>query len=101
MLPVGVVLLATWVGAAEPALKTRKDQVSYAMAVAMARSVQRQGVEIDVGTFARGMQDVLSGGNLLMTQGEMREALGGVVGDIKEKQKRAEAARAVGEGTGK
>lgn len=92
MAVVGLGILAAQVGAAEePALKTTKDKVSYAMAVGMARTVQRQGVDIDVAVFTRGMYDVLQGGKLLMTQEEMKQVLGGVVSDLKEKQERAAA----------
>jgi len=88
----GLGLLSAGAGAAEdPVLKTRKDKVSYAMAVGMAKTAQRQGVEIDVAVFTRGMYDALQGGKLLMTQAEMKEALAGVVSDMKEKQERAEA----------
>lgn len=78
----------------KPALKTRQEQVSYAMAVAMARSVQRQGVELDVHAFTLGMQDVLAGRELRMSQPEMRKALGGVVGDLERKRAAARAAGA-------
>jgi FKBP-type peptidyl-prolyl isomerase-like protein len=96
---VGVVLLAAPVRAGEKPLKTRRDQVSYAMAVAMARSVQRQGVEVDVSVFAQGMSDALRGGALLMTQAEMREALAGVLGELKERQRRAAEPAPSGERT--
>jgi Domain amino terminal to FKBP-type peptidyl-prolyl isomerase len=89
---VGVGILAAQAGTAEePILKSKKDKVSYAMAVGMAKTVQRQGVEIDVAVFSRGMYDVLQGGKLLMTQAEMKEVLAGVVSDMKEKQKRAQS----------
>jgi FKBP-type peptidyl-prolyl cis-trans isomerase FklB len=92
MAVIGLGILAARAGSAEdPVLKTRKDKVSYAMAVGVARTAQRQGVEIDVAVFTRGMYDVLKGGKLLMTQEEMKEALGGVVSDLKEKQERAAA----------
>lgn len=88
---VGLGLLCAPVGAEERVLKTKKDKVSYAMAVGVARTIQRQGVEIDVAVFTQALYDVLQGGKLLMTQEEMKEALGGVVSDLKEKQERAGA----------
>jgi len=48
-------------------------------------------VEIDVGVFAMGMHDTLSGGKLLMTREEMQEALGGVLGDLQQKQRQGRA----------
>jgi FKBP-type peptidyl-prolyl cis-trans isomerase len=94
MLVIGSGLLALQVSAAgEPPLESRKEKVSYAMAVAVAKSVQRQGVEIDVEVFARGLRDALAGGKLLLTDGEMRTAMSGVVADLKRRQ--AEATKAV------
>lgn len=85
-------ILAAQAGAAQdPVLKTRKDKVSYAMAVGMARTAQRQGVEIDVAVFTRGMYDALQGGKLLMTQEEMKEVLRGVAAEVKQRQERAGA----------
>jgi FKBP-type peptidyl-prolyl cis-trans isomerase len=56
-------------------LETEKDKVSYAMAVAVARGIQRQGVEVDPEIFARGLADALSARKLLMSEQEVREAV--------------------------
>lgn len=77
--------------AEEPTLKTRKDKVSYAMAVSMAKTAQRQGVQIDVAVFTRGMYDALEGGKLLMTQEELKQVLGAVAAEMKQRQERAGA----------
>jgi FKBP-type peptidyl-prolyl cis-trans isomerase FklB len=93
----GFVLLAAPAGAAEePVLKTKKDKVSYAMAVGMARTAQRQGVQIDVAVFARGMYDALEGGKLLMTQEEMKQVLRAVGAEVKAKRERAGAGKKAG-----
>ena len=94
MLVVGIGLLAFRAGAGEKApLDTQKDKVSYAMAVAVAKSIQRQGVDVDVEVFARGLRDALSGGKLLLSESEMRQAMAGVLDELK--RKRADAARAI------
>jgi FKBP-type peptidyl-prolyl cis-trans isomerase len=95
MAVIGIGLLSVHVSAAEKQrpLETQTDKRSYAMAVAVAKSIQRQGVEIDVAVFARGLEDALSGGTLLMTQGELREAMSGVVGELKRKQTESEKTR--------
>jgi UDP-GlcNAc:undecaprenyl-phosphate/decaprenyl-phosphate GlcNAc-1-phosphate transferase len=101
MLVIGSALLAFQVGAAEKPLETQKEKVSYAMAVAVAKSVQRQGVEIDAVVFARGLRDALAGGKLLLTEDEMRLAMSGVVAELKRKQveatKAIESRKAAGE----
>ena len=90
----GLALLAVPGDASKPALTSRRDQVSYAMAVAVARSAQRQGVEIDVGIFAQGLDDALRGAKLRMTQDEMRRAIAGVVEELKGRQERSGPAAA-------
>lgn len=102
MAVVGIGLVAAQVSAGERrALETQKDRVSYAMAVAVAKSIQRQGVEIDLETFARGVEDVLSGGQLLMSEDELRQAMSGVVDELKRKQaeatKQTESRKAAGQ----
>jgi Domain amino terminal to FKBP-type peptidyl-prolyl isomerase len=92
MAAIGLGILAVQTAAAEePSLTTRKHKVSYAMAVSLAKTAQRQGVQIDVPVFTRGMYDALEEGKLLMTQDEMKQVLGGVMSEQKRKQERAQA----------
>ena len=72
----GAVLLAIQVSAEEtPVLKTMNDKVSYATGVEMARSFQRQGVEVDRELFLKGVKDGLSGNTLLMSDDEFHKTL--------------------------
>ena len=76
MLALGIVLMAAQVSAGEPsALKTQKEKVSYAAGVDMARSLQRQGVEVDRELFLKGVQDGLSGGTLLLSDDDINKML--------------------------
>ena len=76
LLVFGVVLLAVQVGAGEtPAFKTMKDKLSYATGVDMVRSFQRQGVEVDNDIFLRGVKDALSGGKLLLSEGDINKLM--------------------------
>jgi len=76
MVVLGAVLLATQVSAEETTvLKTKKEKVSYATGVEMARSFKRQGVEVDQDLFLMGVKDGLSGGTLLMSDDEFRKSL--------------------------
>jgi FKBP-type peptidyl-prolyl cis-trans isomerase FklB len=58
-----------------PVLKTQKEKVSYAAGVDMARSLQRQGVEVDRDLFLKGVQDGLSGGSLLLSDDDINKTL--------------------------
>ena len=72
----GAVLLAAQVSAEEtPVLKTLNDKVSYATGVEMARSFQRQGVEVDRELFLKGVRDGLSGDTLLLSEEEYHKTL--------------------------
>jgi len=76
MLALGIVLMAAQVSAGEtPALKTQKEKVSYAAGVDMARSLERQGVEVDRDLFLKGVKDGLSGGTLLLSDDDIKKML--------------------------
>ena len=58
-----------------PVLNTQKEKVSYAAGVDMARSLQRQGVEVDRDLFLKGVKDGLSGGTLLLSDDDINKML--------------------------
>jgi FKBP-type peptidyl-prolyl cis-trans isomerase len=72
--------------------ETNKDKVSYAMGVTMARSFERQKVELDPDFVARGLKDELSGGKLLVEETDLRAAMETLQGDLKNRQAAANAA---------
>jgi FKBP-type peptidyl-prolyl cis-trans isomerase len=78
--------------AAPPTLESGKDKLSYGMGVAVARTFQRQGAEIDVDVLARGMRDAMEGKRLLVPEAELRAALGRLQGDMKQKYTAARSA---------
>jgi len=91
---VGLGLLAAQASAEEnPPPKTRKEKVSYAMGVAMAKNIQRQPVEVDVDVLARGLRDALSGGKLLMSEEDLRTAMSDASAELKQKQREAASAK--------
>jgi len=67
-------------------MKEWKDKVSYSIGVDIGRSLQRNGTDASVDIIARGMQDVLSGTFLLMTDAEMKEVFEKVKADNAAKQ---------------
>ena len=96
MVVLGVALLAAPVCAEEtPVLKTMKDKVSYATGVDMARTFQRQGVEVDRDLFLKGVKDGLSGGTLLMSDDEFHKTL--KVFQAEQKMKLAERKKQLSE----
>lgn len=91
----GLGLLACQVTAKESRPpETPKEKASYAMGVAVAKNIQRQGVEIDRDVLVRGLRDALAGGKLLLGEEELRAALSGAAAEAKQRQLEAASARA-------
>ena len=75
MVVVGLVLLASRVGAGETAaLETPKERMSYGIGVEIARNFRRLGLDLDVDALIQAMRDVYSGGKLLMSEEDLRAA---------------------------
>src|ERR1700722_16311046 len=53
-------------------LKTDKDKTSYALGVAVGKSLQDQGADIVPNPGAQGLKDPLTDGKVLITDGEFR-----------------------------
>ena len=56
-------------------LKTEKDQVNYAIGVAIIGNFKKQGMDIDLPLVMKGMQDASSGEKLLLTNAELSRAV--------------------------
>ena len=56
-------------------LKTEKDKSSYAIGISIGKSLQRDGIDIDLAILQRGVTDTLAGGKLLLTEDEAKAAL--------------------------
>jgi FKBP-type peptidyl-prolyl cis-trans isomerase FklB len=78
---------------------TPKKQLSYAIGVAVARSVQTEDLTLDTDVLATGVKDGFSGKELLMGEDALRQAMAAF--DAGLKQKRAEATKAAAEGNRK
>jgi FKBP-type peptidyl-prolyl cis-trans isomerase FklB len=61
--------------ATAPALATTEDKVSYSIGSDLGKNLKRQGIAINPSVFARGMDDGMKGGTLLMTDEEMKKVL--------------------------
>jgi FKBP-type peptidyl-prolyl cis-trans isomerase len=73
----------------QPALKTQKDKLSYAIGLEMGKGVKDQGFDVDAEMLARGIKDAIAGGKPLLTD----EEFSAIMADVQEtmKQKRMQA----------
>jgi FKBP-type peptidyl-prolyl cis-trans isomerase len=72
-----VALVAIQLIAGEPpGLATEEDKVSYSVGVDLARNILRQGVGVKPDVLIRGMRDGFSGTNFLLSDDDLRMALG-------------------------
>jgi FKBP-type peptidyl-prolyl cis-trans isomerase FklB len=74
-------------------LNDEKARISYAIGMSMGRSLQNlqsQGLEVDVDLTARGIKDMLSGTNTLLTPEQMQETLSTFQKEFMAKQQKAQ-----------
>ena len=69
-----------------PKLDGKKEKLSYAMGITMARGFKRPGVELDADLVARGWRDATSGEKVLMTEDELRDTISAFQDDLKDKK---------------
>src|SRR5207253_7931903 len=67
-------------------LNTPKDKLSYSIGMNIAKSLKRDDVDVDTAVLLRAIQDVLGGGNLLMTDQEAQSILTNLQADLRKKQ---------------
>jgi FKBP-type peptidyl-prolyl cis-trans isomerase FklB len=92
----GVGLLAGQVSAEEKKpLQTQTEKQSYSMGADIGSRIKSQGIEVDADLFAKGLKDTIAGGDMLMTDDEIRESLLALQKSLMEKQ--AERTKAAAE----
>jgi FKBP-type peptidyl-prolyl cis-trans isomerase FklB len=65
-----------WARAAdEPALATRKDQISYGVGVQTGRNLKNDAIDVNLDLLMRGIRDGMSGGKLLVSERELRQIM--------------------------
>jgi FKBP-type peptidyl-prolyl cis-trans isomerase FklB len=71
-------------------LKTQKDKASYAVGLNVGRNLgaqlHQQAVELDQAILLRGMKDALAGGKTLLTDDEVKAALGQLQAEVRTRQ---------------
>lgn len=67
-------------------LKTQRDKVSYGIGMEIGNSLKSQSIDIDSDILARGLKDMLSGKEPLMTDQEFRETMTNFKNEMMAKQ---------------
>lgn len=85
-----------------PALQTDMDKLSYSIGSDLGKNFKRQGIDINPTVMAKGIQDGMSGGALLLTEQQMKDVLNKFQKDLMAKRtadfnKKAEDNKAKGE----
>jgi len=98
----GFVMSTAMAATADMPLSTDKDKLSYSIGSDLGGNFKRQGIDINPAVMARGMQDSMSGGALLMTEQQMKDVLMKFQKDLMAKRtadmtKKAEENKAKGE----
>ena len=67
-------------------LSTPKDKLSYSIGMNIGKSLKRDNLDVDTAILLRAIQDVLGGGNLLITDQEAQSILTNLQADLRKKQ---------------
>lgn len=57
-------------------LTSDKDKLSYSIGADLGKNFKNQGIEVNTEILAKGMQDGISGGQLILTEQQMKDVLG-------------------------
>ncbi len=96
VLCMGIVLFSGSLYASDvEVLKNEKDKISYSMGVDIGKRLKQQSIDFDPDLFAKGLKDVYSGGEVLLTDQEIKETLTAFQKTLIAKQ--AEARKHMGE----
>jgi FKBP-type peptidyl-prolyl cis-trans isomerase FklB len=67
-------------------LNTQKDKVNYAIGVNLVNNLKQQGVEVDQNLVMKGMRDAFGGGELLLSDDELRKSISQYMKTVRQKQ---------------
>lgn len=82
-----VLALAGTVQAQDSAeLKTQKEKLSYALGMNVGSNFKREGIEVDLDVFIRGLKDTLSGSSRLLADDEARTLITNLQQELRQKQ---------------
>jgi FKBP-type peptidyl-prolyl cis-trans isomerase FklB len=94
--------MSTAIAATDTELKTDTDKLSYSIGSDLGKNFKRQGIDINPTIMAKGIQDGMSGGALLLTEQQMKDVLSKFQKDLMAKRtaefnKKAEENKTKGE----
>lgn len=70
-----------------PALTSDLDKLSYSIGSDLGKNFKRQSIDVNPTVLAKGIQDGMSGGTLLLTEQQMKDVLAKFQKDLMEKRK--------------
>ena len=70
-----LVMSTTFAATDVQAPKTEMDKLSYSIGTDLGKNFKKQGIEINPGMMAKGIQDGMTGGTLLLTEQQMKDVL--------------------------
>ena len=71
----GLAMSTAIIAADAPVLSTDLDKLSYSVGIDLGKNLKKQGIEINSTVMAKGIQDGMSGGQMLMTDEQMKDTL--------------------------
>lgn len=76
--PIGIALsivLSSAVFSQSTSLDTNQQKVSYSIGADLGRNIKKQGLDVDINALSKGLQDGFVGGQMLLTDEQMKEVL--------------------------
>lgn len=71
----GLMVSTTYAASSAVSLTTNVDKISYSIGIDLGKNIQKQGIEINAQALAKGIEDGMGKGPLLMTEDEMKQVL--------------------------
>lgn len=98
----GVVMSTAMAAIDATSLTTDKDKLSYSIGADLGKNFKSQGIDVNPEALTKGMQDGMSGGQLLLTEDQMKDVLNKFQKDLMAKRnselnKKAEENKTKGE----
>lgn len=78
--------MSTAMAADAPSLTTDKDKLSYSIGADLGKNFKTQGIEINSEALAKGMQDGMTGTQLILTEQQMKDVLNKFQKDLMAKR---------------
>jgi FKBP-type peptidyl-prolyl cis-trans isomerase FklB len=78
--------MSTAMAATDATLTTDKDKLSYSIGADLGKNFKTQGIEINPDALAKGMQDGMSGTQLILTEQQMKDVLNKFQKDLMAKR---------------